>query len=182
MRIVLLPRQLFLFLNTFFLILSLPLLCLFRKMLSVFIRSSFMLPPCLSSCLLPLLFYFRCFILHFTFFFLHFPFFFSFLFPRHLHCVIFLCLSLLSLFYLLSSFLFTLFRFIPSYTFGFSPFCRMPVLFLLPHALYLVPITKFCLTVFPVLTALFAENFTFNPKYKIACVSVIYIKMPRISG
>jgi hypothetical protein len=153
---VLFNRQLFLFLNIFFLALSLSLLCLFRKMLSVFILSSFMLPPCLSSCLLPLLFFSLFYItLHLILPALSFLF--SPLFPRHLnfvifcvsvYCLCFICSVLCSLLCFVSSFRILL-GFLLSVECLFFSFCRT--------APYLVPITKFCVTLFTILTALFAE-------------------------
>jgi hypothetical protein len=96
--------------------------------------------------------FFRYFVLHSLFFFLHFPFSF---FLSSSFTFRYLCISLLSLFYLLSSF-----HFVSSLRI-LLVFCFLPRTCALPsaahtHTQYLEPML-ISVTVFPILTKLFAE-------------------------
>jgi len=123
---VLLPWQLFLFINIFFPVTSLFLL--FRDILSVFIHSSFGYHP------VPLLGFFLYFFL--PLFYITLPLLlppFSFLFCVHF---LIICISLVVMSFFtvsVSAARFFAFHFISSYTFDFSAFSHTPVLFHLPH-------------------------------------------------
>lgn len=157
MQIFFSPRKLFLFLNILFPASSLFLLFLFRNMLLLLlILSSFMLPPCSYYWLLPLLFFFvilyyipasssSIFLSYFCF-----PF-------------LIICISLLSVSFFTVSVLSA--HFIPLYLFSFHLyvyfcfFCFLTHACDVPSAAHTVPCIdiKFCFTVFPILTGLFAE-------------------------